>query len=93
MISEKIKRRAMKIVASRSRDDVDSAGLRDTRGEIKIDSRDLKFLHRFLGKAHLGARISRRHDAASVHGNAGSATAVAARCAQHRQKRSAVKGS
>src|SRR4030095_2644758 len=45
------KRRSMQVVRATPGHDVDGARTRQTRGEIKVEGRDLKLLHRLLRKA------------------------------------------
>src|SRR5579863_4918059 len=55
MVAEEEKRAAMKIVASRARDDVDSPARADSCREVEVGRRKLELLDHFLRKVLLGA--------------------------------------
>ena len=52
VIAEKIESGSMKIISTRTRNDVDCGTIRKAGREVEVHSRDLELLHDFLGQTH-----------------------------------------
>src|SRR5712692_892656 len=68
---------AMKLVAAGTSCNIHRPACSCPGAQIEVGGGDLEFLHGFLRKPHRRSAISDFHDAATVHGDAGSASVKA----------------
>jgi len=79
VIAEEVKPRPVKLIAARTRDNVDGAGGGDTSSQLETCSGNLELLDHFLRKADGRTAVADLQNAAAVHRNAGPAAVLSPR--------------